>query len=98
MITSKIEIVINTSYGGFSLSGEAMRRYNTLKGTSLINGRHIERTDPVLIEVVKALGDKANGECAELRVVEFTLGFNVYSYDGKESVDVGIIGEEYWGG
>ena len=48
--------------------------------------REIERHDPILVEVVQELGDKANGRCAELDVIEIPDGvdYEVEEYDGKE--------------
>lgn len=50
--------------------------------------RDIERNDPILIQVVEELGDKANGSHAELKVVEIPddVEFEIEEYDGKEWV------------
>lgn len=46
------------------------------------------RTDPLLIQVVEELGDKANGACAELRIVEIPdrVEWEIDEYDGIESI------------
>ena len=51
--------------------------------------RDIDRTDLDLIEVVKKLGNKANGRCAELKIVEITDGveWEISEYDGLETVE-----------
>jgi hypothetical protein len=48
----------------------------------------IERTDPVLVQVVEEMGDAANGECARLRIIEIPDGIEyvIDEYDGQESV------------
>lgn len=48
----------------------------------------IERTDLDLIKVIEELGDKANGEHAELVVVEIPDGieYEIDDYDGIESI------------
>ena len=48
----------------------------------------LERTDPVLIEVVEALGKEANGDCAELKVVDIpdNVDYEIDDYDGIESI------------
>ena len=48
-----------------------------------------ERTDPDLIAAVESLGDKANGSCAKLRIVEVLDGIDweIDEYDGQESVN-----------
>lgn len=50
--------------------------------------RNIERTDADLIAVVEELGEKANGACASLRVVEVPDGirWEIEEYDGNEHV------------
>lgn len=47
----------------------------------------VERHDPDLVAVVEELGDKANGDCAKLRVED--IGSSLYridEYDGIETV------------
>lgn len=48
----------------------------------------LERTDPLLVAAVEALGDKANGEYAKLRIRELPEGtlYRIDEYDGNESV------------
>lgn len=48
----------------------------------------IERIDPLLIEVIEALGDEANGDCASLKVVDIpdSIDYNIDDYDGMESI------------
>lgn len=128
-----MKIVINTCYGGFSISLAGLKRYyeikfperklyfykrdfsthiytkvsedkydiifdkdfgNTFKANEIDNDvfndhfvstYDFKRTDPVLIQVVEELGDKANGTCAELKVVEFSGNkYRICEYDGME--------------
>jgi hypothetical protein len=46
------------------------------------------RSHPLIVQVVEELGDKANGRCARLRVVEIPDGvdFEIDEYDGMEKV------------
>jgi len=46
------------------------------------------RNDPLLVQVVEELGDKANGWAAELRIVEIPDGIDweLEDYDGIESI------------
>jgi len=48
----------------------------------------LERTDSLLIEVVEALGKEANGDCAELKVVDIpdNVDYEISDYDGIESI------------
>jgi hypothetical protein len=51
-------------------------------------GRDIPRNDPQLVQVVEELGAKANGGCAELKVVEIPddVEWEIDEYDGYEKV------------
>jgi hypothetical protein len=48
----------------------------------------IERTDPILVEVVEQLGDLADGYYCKLKVVEVPddVKWYIHDYDGIESV------------
>lgn len=52
--------------------------------------RNIERADPVLVEVVEKLGERANGECAKLKIEDIDSGllYRITSHDGNESIDI----------
>ena len=45
------------------------------------------RHDPRLVSVVEALGDKANGRYAKLRIAEVDGPYRIDEYDGSESVE-----------
>jgi hypothetical protein len=53
-----------------------------------LSDRDFERNDPVLVQVVEELGDKANGRCAKLRIAEVPAGtlYRIDEYDGFESI------------
>lgn len=70
-------------------------RYDTERYGPLIkvNGKiwyssGISRDDPVLVSVVRELGDKANGDFAELKIVEIpaNIDWQIDEYDGREWV------------
>lgn len=48
----------------------------------------IARDDPKLVQVVEELGTSANGECADLKIVEIPDGvaFEISEYDGNEHI------------
>ena len=82
-----MKIVINTCFGGFSLSESAY-----LELGIPWNGYGYEydddRTNPKLVEVVELLGADANGRHAQLKVVEIPDDVDWYidEYDGRETV------------
>jgi hypothetical protein len=106
------KIVINSCYGGFSLSPDAIKRYAELAGLNLItvedegwpnntlfyedevkdenyfSDRSIDRTDPILIQVVEEFGERADGFCARLKIVEIPddVKWHIDEYDGKEHI------------
>lgn len=65
-----MKIVINDCYGSFGLSKEALALYNERAGTVVTHERDIGRNNPILVEIVEQLGNAANGDYAELKVVE----------------------------
>jgi len=50
--------------------------------------RDLDRDDPDLITVVKKLGERANGSCAKLEIIEIPDGvkYEIEEYDGIEWV------------
>jgi hypothetical protein len=62
--------------------------YNQLAEYSSPN-RDIPRDDPDLVRVVEELGEKANGRCANLAVVDVPddVSWYIDEYDGSESVE-----------
>ncbi len=49
--------------------------------------RNVSRHDPILVQVVEELGDKANGMCAKLRIDEVSGPYRIDEYDGFECVE-----------
>jgi len=83
------KIVINACHGGFGLSAEALNKYRELGITDPnFLSRNIPRDDEHLIAVVELMGSAADGEYAELKIVEVPDDVNWYveEYDGKEWV------------
>jgi hypothetical protein len=46
----------------------------------------VSRHDPILVQVVEELGDKANGDYAKLAIAEVSGQYYIDEYDGSESV------------
>lgn len=106
-----MKLVINTCYGGFSISKEAaalmagmgdeqaaaeLAEYEKGSnrkwyGYGYVDEYEIDgyaRDNPNLILAVEYLGEQANGDHAELKVVEIPDGvdWEIEEYDGRESV------------
>jgi len=85
----KIEIVLNNCYGGFSVSKELYKSLG-LAWDEYGSAFNENRTNPKLVEAVKALGAEANGECSELKIEVIDLDDVLTAYiennDGKESI------------
>tara|TARA_Y100000310_G_scaffold61032_1_gene56316 strand:+ start:621 stop:1202 length:582 start_codon:yes stop_codon:yes gene_type:complete len=61
---------------------------NRLYDEYQLGDRSIKRDDPILIQVVEELGEKANGAHAELKIVEIPddVDWIIQEYDGNEWV------------
>ena len=93
------KIVINTCYGGFSLSPEAVLlaqsyadKNSKWHEVSPAYGYlyDVPRHDPILIRVVEELGvEKASGKVASLEIVDIgnIKNYTIYEYDGLESLE-----------
>ncbi|MFA5423959.1 MAG: hypothetical protein WC374_08895 [Phycisphaerae bacterium] len=59
-----------------------------LSNAAYFSHYHIDRDDPALIETVEQLGNKANGLCASLKIVEIPDGieWEIDEYDGNETI------------
>ena len=89
------KVVINTCFGGFGLSTEALDYLEDKFGLQVIRDRfggrlevNLERHDPRLVEVVEVLGEKASDSCARL-VIEEVISpvYRIEEYDGRESIE-----------
>jgi hypothetical protein len=60
--------------------------FRTLGGPHYMS--EVKRHDPLLVEVVEELGERANGSCARLRVKEVETGtqYRITDYDGQETI------------
>ena len=59
------------------------------KDRDFIDHRGVARDDPVLITVVEALGESANGYSASLKIVEIpddVSSWHITEYDGSETI------------
>lgn len=100
MDKEKIPVLINSSYGSFELSNFGINEYNR---RMLIIDKDYKikkdidesyRYDPLLIEIVKELGENANSKYSKLKIVyiykELRDYVEITEYDGKEEIDYNI--------
>jgi hypothetical protein len=84
------KVVINTCFGGFSLSRPATEVYAERKGISTFDVYmfDIARDDVDLVHVVENMGWLADGDCARLKVVEIPADvvWIIKEYDGAEHI------------
>jgi hypothetical protein len=71
-----------------TLTMEERRESNRQHENSHLYDRDIPRDDPVLVQVVEELGEKADGRHASLKVVEIPDGvsYEIAEYDGSEHI------------
>lgn len=86
--STKNKVVINKCFGGFRLSSLAIEEYKKRKNIpkeEKIYDHEIKRNDPILIDVVLELKEKAQ-ENSELRIVEISdlIDYTIEEYDGIE--------------
>lgn len=85
-----MKVVINTCWGGFSLSPIA---YEFLgiewDGYGYKYSAESKRNDPKLVECVETLGPESGGKYGCLKVVEIPddVKWKIGNYDGKEWVE-----------
>ena len=77
----------------FSISLKALKRMQELgfrgsidiyKGCVILD--KCERHNPILVQVVEELGDKANTWASKLRIAEVSGPYRIEKYDGAETV------------
>ena len=84
-----MKVVINTCYGGFGLSVEALKEYKQKANITDPDFCYydIDRTCPILIEMVeRMMSDTLNNSFSDLKVVEIPddVEWQLEEYDGAE--------------
>ena len=82
-----MKVVINRCYGGFGLSKKAYE-FMGLEWDGYGYEFEDDRTNSKLVECVETLGSEADGECADLKVVEIPddVDWEIDDYDGVETI------------
>ena len=93
------KIVYSACFGGFGLSEKAINRYWELKGEKGPEYWYtgdLDRTDPILVQVVEELGEEADTGFSKLQIEELEAGtlYRIEEYDGFESVVTQC--DDYW--
>ena len=72
----------------YNMTMDERQDYNKRFSDETFGAEDISRKDPVLIQVIEELGDAANGEHAELAIVEIPdeVEWEISEYDGSEHV------------
>ena len=93
-----IEILYNTSYGGWGISDKAIELYKLRNvndnSMALEYECHelLSRTDPILIQIYNELGDEMNTKCCKIRIKKIPKKYENYyyisEYDGRESIAI----------
>jgi len=60
--------------------------YNKKHSEQTWYDHNVDRHDPILVQVVEELGDKASGDCAKLAIAVVFGPYRIDEYDGSESV------------
>jgi len=82
-----MKIVINKCWGGFGLSAAGVEEI-LRRGGATADSWEIERTDPILVEMVEEDSSLYSGSSSRLHVVEIPDGVEwfIHDYDGQEHV------------
>ena len=72
----------------YEMSSDERKEYNELWSLQTFNDRDLKRDDPILVQVVEALGGEAGDAHADLKVVEIPddVEWIIQEYDGLEWV------------
>lgn len=87
---TRIDNITNCKkWGLHTITKDLGKKCSTLPNKDYWSCRNIERTDPILVKIVERLGEKADGECAKLEIVEVPNGISwtLSDYDGIETVE-----------
>lgn len=72
----------------YEMTAEEKEEYNKIYKSISFYASDLKRDDPLLIQVVEELGEKANGSYAQLKIVEIPedVEWEIEEYDGSEHI------------
>ena len=85
----EIEVLLNDCYGGWQISNKAKKLYELRKTKDSIR----RRSDPILVQIYKELGDEFDGGKYSKTGIEkipkkYEKYFIISEYDGLESIEI----------
>ena len=87
----EIEVLYNATYGGWGLSDKANELY-TLRKIKNSNYYLRRRSDPILVQIYKELGDEFDSKYSKTKIEKIPKKFENYyyitEYDGLETVEI----------
>jgi hypothetical protein len=89
----EIEVLLNDCYGGWQISNKATKLYALRKTTNDSNNYIRKRSDPILVQIYKELGDEFDGGEHSKTVIEkipkkYEKYYIISEYDGLETVEI----------
>ena len=90
-VEEEVEVLINDCYGGWSISSKANKLYELRRTKDSIRKR--KRSDPILVQIYKELGDEFDGGKHSKTGIEkipkkYEKYYIINEYDGLESVEI----------
>lgn len=78
--------MIELGYDGLEPNPEYNPNSKSIFNCKYYGDYSIPRHNPILVQVVEELGDKASGDCAKLAIAKISGPYRIDEYDGSESV------------
>jgi hypothetical protein len=86
------KVVYNNRYGGFGMNQYGLEEYNRRTLQNVTYADVIDRSDPILIEIVETMGKDVNDKNSRLAIKEFPMKYKSFlkwhDYDGNETVQI----------
>ena len=90
----EIEVLLNDCYGGWQMSNKANELYKIRKTEKYLS----KRSDPILIQIYKELGDEFDEKYSKTGIEKIPKKYEnhyyISEYDGLEKVEIDYTGYE----